>query len=513
MLDPIYAAIDLKSYYASLEAVERGLDPMTTHLVVADVSRTSKTICLAVSPALKAYGIPGRCRLFEVIEKVKEINAQRLAKAIRLRKAVRDAHGQWNFSGTSSNAEELEKDPSLALSYIIAPPQMAHYMECSTRIYSIYLKYIAPEDIHVYSIDEVFMDLSGYLLLYHMTAYQLVKTMIQDVYTTTGITAAAGIGTNLYLAKVAMDIVAKHVQADSDGVRIASLDEFTYRKLLWTHKPLTDFWRVGHGYARKLQEHGLFTMGDIARCSLGKPSDYYNEDLLYRLFGVNAELLIDHAWGWEPCTIQDIKAYQPDNHSIVSGQVLPEPYSYEKGRLIVREMTDLLVLDLVDKGLVTDQITLTIEYDVENLSDPTRRALYHGPINTDAYGRKVPKHAHGTENLPDYTHSTRQILRCMTDLYERIVNPHLTLRRITISANRVIPESQVASSAVEQLDLFTDYEVQSAEKKALEREDRIQRAVLEIQRRYGKNAILKGMNLEKGARTQERNQQVGGHKA
>lgn len=513
MSDSVYAAIDLKSYYASLETVERGLDPMTTHLVVADPSRTSKTICLAVSPALKAYGIPGRCRLFEVIERVKEINARRLSEAIRLHKAVKNAKGQWSFAGSSCDATELAANPSLALNYMVAPPQMAHYMECSAKIYSVYLKYIAPEDIHVYSIDEVLMDLTGYPDLYHMTPRQLVKTMIQDVYATTGITAAAGMGTNLYLAKIAMDIMAKHVNADSDGVRIASLDEITYRKLLWSHEPLTDFWRVGRGYARKLRDHGLFTMGDIARCSLGNASDYYNEDLLYRLFGVNAELLIDHAWGWEPCTIRDIKTFQPENNSVGSGQVLPEPYSYDKGRLIVREMTDLLSLDLVDKGLMTDQLTLTVGYDTENLTDPHRRALYHGPVTTDSYGRKIPKHAHGTGNLPEYTHSSRLLLQCMTDLYDRIANPHLTIRRVTVSANRVIPESQAAQSTARQLDLFTDNEAQSAQEKERDRERRMQQAILEIQRRYGKNAILKGMNLEAGARTQERNRQVGGHKA
>ena len=513
-----YIAIDLKSFYASVECTDRGLDPMTTHLVVADTSRTEKTICLAVSPSLKAHGIPGRPRLFEVVQKVREVNAGRLSDAIHQKKILRDSSGEYSFRGSSFSSEALAKDPALELSYITATPRMARYMDVSASIYSIYLKYIAPEDIHVYSIDEVFMDVTGYLDTYHMTARELAMTMIREVLYTTGITATAGIGTNLYLAKVAMDIVAKHVPPDKDGVRIAELDEYTYRQILWTHEPLTDFWRIGRGYARKLQENGMFTMGDVARCSIGRFNDFHNENLLYKLFGINAELLIDHAWGWEPCTIADIKAYRPQSNSVGSGQVLTQPYSFEKARLVVREMTDLLVLDLVDKGLVTDQIVLTVGYDISNLTDG-RFADYHGPVTTDHYGRKVPKHAHGTGNLDRYTSSTRLITDCMMALYDRIADRNLLVRRITISANHVIRESDMAAedNAFEQLNLFTDYveiEKQRAKEKAeLDREKRLQQAALTIRKKYGKNAILKGMNLQEGATARDRNQQIGGHKA
>lgn len=502
-----YAAIDLKSFYASVECMERGLDPMTTNLVVADESRTEKTICLAVSPALKSYGIPGRPRLFEVVQKVKEANAIRKQKA----------PGRV-FTGTSYNAAELNGNPSLSIGYIAAPPQMALYMECSTRIYQVYLKYIAPEDIHVYSIDEVFLDLTSYLGASGISAHDFVRRMIRDVYETTGITATAGIGTNLYLCKVAMDIVAKHIPADKDGVRIVKLDEVSYRKQLWSHTPLTDFWRVGKGYAKKLEEHGLFTMGDIARCSIGKPNEFYSEDLLYKLFGVNAELLIDHAWGWEPCTIEDIKAYKPSASSVGSGQVLHCPYTFEKARLIVMEMTDLLVLDLVSKNLITDQVVLTVGYDIENLSDPERCNKYFGPVTIDHYGRKVPKHAHGTENLDKKTSSTRLIMNAVMELYDRIVNPELLVRRVTLTANRVEEDIDTVEEPVyEQMDLFTDYAAEEkkreAEKAALEREKRMQQAVLSIKQKYGKNAILKGMNLQEGATTMDRNRQIGGHKA
>ncbi len=516
-----YIAIDLKSYYASLECVERGLDPLTTNLVVADASRTEKTICLAVSPALKSYGIPGRPRLFQVSEKVREINAQRLSKAITAKKAVRDTHGKWTFSGSSYNNTELARDPSLMLDYIIAVPHMAHYLECSAKIYGIYLKYIAPEDIHVYSIDEVFMDVTAYLDTYGQTPRQLAQTIIKDVLDTTGITAAAGIGTNLYLAKVAMDIVAKHVALDANGVRIAQLDETSYRRLLWTHEPITDFWRVGPGYAKKLYEHGLYTMGDIARCSIGKETDYYNEALLYKLFGINAELLIDHAWGYEPCTMAAIKAYKPENNSVGSGQVLKCPYDFNKTRLIVREMTELLVLDLVDKGLVTNQITLTVGYDTKNISSSGKTSgssSYQGEITTDRYGRQIPKHAHGSKNLKNYSSSTKQITTAMDELYTEIIDPRPLVRRISITANHVLTEGEASQKQTyTQMELFPAKDAPSQshtdELQSLEREKRMQKAILDIQKKFGKNAILKGMNLEDGAMTRERNNQIGGHRA
>ncbi len=506
MKNKTYIALDLKSFYASVECVERGLDPLTTNLVVADESRTEKTICLAVSPSLKAYGISGRARLFEVVQRVKEVNA------VRQRKAP----GR-TFSGASVSDIELKSSPELSVDYITAPPRMAHYIEYSTRIYNVYLKYIAPEDIHVYSIDEVFIDATHYLNTYKLSARELAAKMILDVLETTGITAAAGIGTNLYLAKVAMDIRAKHIPADQNGAKIAELDEMSYRRFLWSHRPLTDFWRVGKGYAKRLEEQGLLTMGDIARCSLGKPTDHYNEDLLYKVFGVNAELLIDHAWGWEPCTIADIKAYKPKSNSIGSGQVLQNPYTFEKAKLIAREMTDLLVLDLVDKCLVTDQIVLTVGYDRENLTDPKIKKLYKGAITTDAYGRSVPKSVHGTTNLGRQTSSTKLILDAVTDLFDRIVDKNLLIRRINISVNRVIDESAVQQTEkFEQLDFFTDYEAlqdKKAEEEAeFAREKKIQKTVLDIKKKHGKNAILKGMNLEEGATTTDRNKQIGGHK-
>lgn len=505
--DHIYIAIDLKSFYASVECIERQLNPLTTNLVVADAARTEKTICLAVSPSLKAYGIPGRARLFEVVQKVREVNGERRRKA-----------PNGTVTGESCDDTELKANPGYQVSYLTAPPRMALYVEYSTRIYQLYLKYIAPEDIHVYSIDEVFLDVTAYLDTYHLDAYGLAKKLILEVLRVTGITATAGIGTNLYLCKVAMDIGAKHVEADQDGVRIAQLDEMTYRRMLWSHRPLTDFWRIGKGYAKKLEAHGLFTMGDVARCSLGKPKEYYNEELLYRLFGINAELLIDHAWGWEPCTIADVKAYKPASSSIGSGQVLQCPYSYEKARLIVREMTDLLVLDLVDKGLVTDQMVLTVGYDIENLTDPKISRNYKGEVTIDSYGRRIPKHAHGTVNLGRFTSSTRLILDAVLDLYEQIMDKNLLIRRVTISANHVTEEHlAVQKEAYEQLDLFTDYEAvckqREEEKKALEREKKMQQALLDIKKKYGKNAVLKGMNLEEGAMTVERNRQIGGHKA
>lgn len=502
-----YIAIDLKSFYASVECVERQLNPLTTNLVVADPGRTEKTICLAVSPSLKAYGIPGRARLFEVVERVREVNIERKRRAPRR-----------TFNGSSNQAPELMEHPEMEAVYITAPPRMALYMKYSTSIYSIYMRYIAPEDIHVYSIDEVFLDVTDYLHACQMTARELAAKMIRDILAETGITATAGIGTNLYLCKVAMDIGAKHVAADENGARIAELDEMSYRRQLWNHRPLTDFWRVGHGYQKKLEAEGLFTMGDIARCSLGSDNDYYNEELLYRLFGVNAELLIDHAWGWEPVTMDLIKAYRPETNSISSGQVLQCPYDFEKGKLIVREMTDLLVLDLVEKKLVTDQMTLTIGYDIENLTDPKIRSAYKGEVTTDQYGRKVPKHAHGTANLPRQTSSTRIITDAIMELYDRIVNPVLLMRRVTVAANRLVSETEVRDAeAFVQLDLFADYQALEKEKEAedrqLAKERKLQEAMLEIKGRYGKNAVLKGMNLQEGAMTIERNRQIGGHKA
>lgn len=502
-----YIAVDLKSFYASVECIERNLNPLTANLVVADSSRTEKTICLAVSPSLKSYGISGRARLFEVVQKIKEVNMIRRQKA-----------PQQVFSGVSSDDTVLKEHPELAVSYITAPPQMALYMQYSTRIYNIYLKYVAPEDIHVYSIDEVFMDVTDYLNTSKLTAFEFAQRIIEDVLENTGITATAGIGSNLYLCKIAMDIVAKHIPPDRNGVRIAELDEMKYRQLLWSHRPLTDFWRVGRGYAKKLEENGLFTMGDIARCSLGGSGDYYNEDFLYKLFGINAQLLIDHAWGWEPCTISNIKSYRPSSSSLGSGQVLQSPYDFDKARLIVREMTDLLVLDLVDKGLVTDQLVLTVGYDIENLSNPEIHRLYKGPVTADRYGRKVPKHAHGTTNLENPTSSTRLIMDAVTNLYDRIVDRNLLVRRVNLSANNVTDEHTVScEESYRQLDLFTDYEQllqkQEEEKKQLDREKNLQKAVLDIKKKYGKNAVLKGMNLQEGAMTVKRNSQVGGHKA
>ncbi len=493
-MEKSYVAIDLKSFYASVECVERGLDPLGVNLVVADSSRTEKTICLAVSPALKAFGIPGRARLFEVIEKIRQVNALRQEKAPGRK-----------FREKSYVAEELEKDPSLELDFLIAPPQMAHYMEVSTAIYGIYLQFVSPEDIHVYSVDEVFIDATRYLKTYGTSPREFAAMLIHQVLEKTGITATAGIGTNLYLAKVAMDIVAKHITPDRNGVRIAELDERSYRLELWNHRPLTDFWRVGRGISRRLEKAGLYTMGDIARCSLGKPGEWYNEDLLYRLFGVNAELLIDHAWGWEPTTITAIKAYKPESNSLSSGQVLSCPYDFGKGRLIVREMTDLLVLDLVEKGLVTDQMVLTVGYD-------TSGAEQCKELVKDGYGRKVPKAAHGSVNLGGFTASTKTILKAVTGLYERIVDPKLPVRRLYVVANHVQPEAEAAQE-FEQLDLFSAPEFDAKKQAAQEKERRQQQAVLEIRKKFGKNAILKGMNFEEGATTRQRNGQVGGHKA
>lgn len=491
----IYVSIDLKSFYASVECRERGLDPLTTNLVVADSSRTEKTICLAVSPALKKYGIPGRARLFEVVQKVKEINADR----------KRRAPGHI-FTGKSINELELNKNSSLQLDYIAAPPRMAYYMQYSTQIYNVYLKYFAPEDIYVYSIDEVFCDVTHYLKTYNMTARKLVTKVIQDVYETTGITATAGIGTNMYLCKIAMDIVAKHVKPDKNGVRIAGLDEMSYRKLLWNHRPITDFWRVGKGYANKLEQHRIYTMGDVAKTSI------YNEELLYKLFGVNAELLIDHSWGWECVTIDSIKAYKPTTNSICSGQVLHCPYNYENTRLIVKEMTELLSLDLVKKNLVTNQIVLEIGYDIDNLTDPEIKGKYNGEVTTDRYGRKVPKHAHGTINIDHKTSSTKIIMEATLNLYERIINKDLLVRRLNITANNVTNIADEKEKSYEQIDLFTNYEEVNKNRKKEADELRIQKAMIDIKQKYGKNAIVKGMNLQKEGTTIERNGQIGGHR-
>ena len=499
MGEKFYIAIDLKSFYASVECIQRRLDPMNTNLVVADPTRTDKTICLAVTPALKAFGIPGRARLFEVVQKVAEVNAKRRAKAPK-----------QTFSGNSWDATMLRKDPSLSLDYIVAPPQMALYMRTSAIIYDIYLRYVAPEDIHVYSIDEVFIDATPYLHTYSLAPEAFARKLIREVYLQCGITATAGIGTNLYLAKVALDILAKHAPADEYGARIAFLDEPGYRKKLWDHQPLTDFWRVGHGTVQRLQKAGIHTMGDIARCSIGKPTDFHNEDLLYRIFGIGAELLIDHAWGWEPCTIAQVKAYRPSTNSLSSGQVLQYPYSWDKARIVVREMTDLLALDLVEKGLVTDQLVLTLGYDIENLTNPTIAKTYQGEVTTDFYGRKVPKHAHGTGNLPRHTASSRELLKCITELYDRIVDRGLLIRRLTIAANHVLQETAASGNMEhQQLDMFAE----PVDEEALEREKRRQQAVIAIRRKYGKNAILKGMNFEEGATAMERNAQIGGHKA
>lgn len=541
-----YISIDLKSFYASVECIERELDPLNTNLVVADASRTQKTICLAVSPSLKAYGIPGRARLFEVEQKVKEANARRQTRAP---KNILD--------GKSVFASELNENPNLAIDYIAAKPRMALYMSKSTQIYDVYLRYIAPEDIYAYSVDEVFIDASGYLKTYGLNAHDFARLLVREVFKETGITATAGIGPNLYLCKIAMDIGAKHTEADADGVRIAELDEFSYRRLLWDHRPITDFWRVGRGYAKKLAKKSIFTMGDIARCSLGTSSDYYNEDLLYKMFGVNAELLIDHAWGYEPCTLAEVKSYRPQRKSLVSGQVLQNAYTYEKTRIVVREMMELLALDLVDKGLLTNQIVLTVGYDIENLSDPERRKAYKGEITVDGYGREIPKHAHGTGNLPFSTASTKLTTDCVLEVFDRVVDESLLTRRISITANNLVleseykRESEVASAEPEQISMFdmlaggddsqapervsskeaTAYSEQDKpnstmvaesisgsaasdkSEDALEKEKQVQEAMLKIKKRFGKNAILKGTNLQEGATAKERNAQIGGHKA
>lgn len=506
-------AIDLKSFYASAECMSRGLDPTNTNLVVADTSRTEKTICLAVSPSLKAYGVPGRARLFEVIQRVQEVNAMRLTKSRRR-----------SFSGKSCNAAELATDLSLAVDFIAATPRLAYYIELSSKIYDIYLKYVAPEDIHVYSIDEVFIEATDYLKLYGISGRQLAMRMMADVFKATGITATAGIGTNLYLAKIAMDIYAKHVPADENGMRIAELDEMSYRQLLWSHSPITDFWRVGRGYASKLAKVGIYTMGDVARCSVGKPNDFHNEDLLYKLFGINAELLIDHAWGYEPCTMAEIKSYRPESSSVSSGQVLQCPYDFEKGHLVLCEMAEELALGLFEKKMVAEKLVLTVGYDTVNVDS----SCFSGQTTIDRYGRRIPKHAHGTVNLPHATSSMQEITAAFSSLYREIVNPALTLRRLTVCADHVSPEANFSeggcltsfnSEKEEQLDLFTLLASSDERTASVNRENdrrnekQIQQALLDIKHKFGKNAIVKGRDLEEGATTMQRNAQIGGHKA
>ena len=492
----IYAAIDLKSFYASVECVERGWNALTTHLVVADASRTEKTICLAVSPALKAHGVAGRPRLFEVVQQVEAVN-----------RARRTACGR-PLRGEARDADTLAAHPCMALGYHVVPPRMALYVDYSTRVYRVYLKYVAPEDVHVYSIDEVFIDLTPYLSVYKIPARELVARMLRDVAQTTGVTATAGLGTNLYLAKVAMDIMAKHARPNADGVRMAELDEMSYREQLWAHRPITDFWRVGAGYAAKLAEHGMYTMGDVARRSLGA------EGTLYELFGVNAELLIDHAWGWEPCTMADIKAYRPSVNSLSSGQVLEEPYTADMARLVAREMADQLALELVEKGLVAEQVTLHVGYDVANLARPD--LVYSGPVKVDRYGRRVPKSAHGSRRLPRFSSSSRLITQAICSIFDDEVDTALLVRRLTLGACHVVPEGSV-DEPPEQLELFTDAaeQVRAGRRMSdeLAREHRMQQTLVDIKKRFGKNAILKGMNLSDGATMTKRNRRIGGHSA
>lgn len=506
-----YVAIDLKSFYASVECVERGLDPLNTNLVVADPTRTEKTICLAVSPSLKRHKIGGRARLFEVVQRVKEVNAERRMK---LKGGV--------FEGESCFASELDADPRLALGYITAPPRMSLYMRYSTEIVSVYLKYIAPEDMHVYSIDEVFMDVTSYLKTYNMSAHDLAMKMVREVLEKTGITATAGIGTNMYLCKIAMDVVAKKMPADKDGVRVAELDEESYRRLLWGHRPITDFWRVGKGIAARLAKYGMFTMGDICMCSEGKLGGYYSEDLLYRLFGVNAELLIDHAWGFENAGMKEIKSYRSSTHSIQTGQVLKEPYTKEKAALVMKEMAETLSMDLVRKRVCTKQLVMYIGYDNNALSDPVVAKAYKGPMEYDPYGRPIPKGAHGSINLEDYTSLSMDFIPAASKLFEQLVDERLTVRRMVLASGNLLTEKEAKEKAggakeYRQLDLFTDFltEDQKQEEKnqKKERQLNLQKALLTIQDKYGKNAVLKGMDLEEGATTMERNGQIGGHKA
>ncbi len=452
----VYAAIDLKSFYASVECMDRKLDPLEARLVVADPTRTDKTICLAVTPALKAYGISGRARVFEVNHRL----------------------------------EEIKKETGKEIDYIMAVPRMARYVEVSTQIFEIYMRYISPDDIHVYSIDECFMDITQYMKLYKKTAEELVRDMIRDVLAETGITATAGIGTNLYLCKIAMDIVAKRAKPDENGVRMAFLDEKTYREILWGHKPITDFWRIGRGIATRLATMGIYTMGDLARASIN------GSDQLYKMMGIDAEILIDHAWGYEPCGIEDIKKYEPETTSLTSGQVLMEPYDNEKARLIVKEMTESLVLEMVEKCVVTDSFTLTVGYDRINVD----KGGFTGEINMDYYGRKVPKSAHGSFRLTAPTSSTRKVMAGMVRLFDEITDKKLMIRRITLVANNLGKENYG------QLSLFSNRE-------ADEKERKMQEAEIYLKHKFGKNAVLKGMNLSEGGTAIMRNNQIGGHKA
>ena len=495
-MDKCYVCIDLKSFYASVECKERGLNPLTTNLVVADSERTEKTICLAVSPSLKSYGISGRARLFDVVQTVKEVNKERKKQTL-----------DNTLKGKSYDNTELKKYPNLEVDYIIAPPRMKYYMKYSTEIYKTYLKYVSEEDIYPYSIDEVFCDITGYLKTYKMTSNEFVRKMIMEVYNTTGITATAGIGTNMFLCKVAMDIEAKHIEPDEYGVRIAELDEIGFRKKLWNHKPLTDFWRIGKGYSKKLEEIGLYTMGDIARCSIE------NEEILYKLFGINAELLIDHSWGWECTTIKSVKSYKAENKSISSGQVLHCPYTFEKAKLVLKEMVEILVLEMIEKQYVTDQLVLDVIYDVENL---TKENKYDGEIKKDRYGRNIPKPAHGTFRLNEKTSSTKLIKDGFLKLYSEITNKKLLIRKINICVGNLSMENGEKQNKDEQMDLFTDYEQNEKEKikneKNLKKEKDLQNTIINIKNKYGKNAILKGMDFEEGATSRERNKQIGGHK-
>ena len=541
MSERTYVAIDLKSFYASSECVEHGFPPLSTHLVVADQSRTDKTICLAVSPSLKEYGLPGRARLFEVKAKLKEVNAARRAVA-----------PGGVLTGKSYDAKALADNPNLAADVFIAKPRMSHYLAMSAKIYGIYLKYVSADDIHVYSVDEVFMDVTGYLRAYGKGVEEMTRDIIHDIHAQTGITATAGIGTNMYLAKVAMDIVAKHIQAGEDGIRIARLDEMSYRKLLWGHRPITDFWRVGRGYAKKLEAQGLLTMGDIARCSMGRADEYYNEDLLYRMFGMNAELLIDHAWGWEPCTIADIKAYKPAGHSMSSGQVLTGAVGFDSARLIVREMADTLSLDLVAKGMRAGRVGMMIGYDTASL-DPKRlgkdapaelktiaeraAATYDGPVSLDRYGRRVPKPATGSIGLGDHTSSTTRICDAVDELFCGIVDHRLLIRRLNVVASDLQTVEQLADRDAAanyiQPDLFSDMQEASnggnckgsddSGMQSFHAEDahginevseqHVQQTILNIKRKFGKNAVIKGMDMFADATGQQRNQQIGGHAA
>ena len=504
-----FNAIDLKSFYASVEAAERGYDPLDVNLVVADESRTDKTICLAVSPALKAHGIPGRPRLFEAKQQIERVNRERKMKA----------PGR-QFAGKSIFASELAADPSLELDFVVAPPRMQYYMEDSQSIVDIYLRYVSIDDLLVYSIDEVFIDATPYLSTYHMTAHEFAMMLIRQVLKETRITATAGIGTNMYLAKIAMDIVAKKMPADKDGVRIAELDEMSYREKLWCHKPLTSFWRIGPGIARKLERNGMYTMGDVARCSEGKPNSFFNAALLYKLFGVNAELLIDHAWGWEPTEIADCKAYVPESKSLSSGQVLMRPYSFDEGKIVVQEMADQLAVDLVRKGLMTDQVVLDVGYDTSNLSDPKIAAQYKGAIKTDRYGRQVPQRVHGSKNLGRYMSSSRRIIEAVSEIYDSVVDRNLTVRRFNVVVARLLTVSEAKEleddAPPEQMSLFRNYEAEEAARKKedaeLDKERRMQEALISIRDRFGKNAVVKGLNMQEGATAMERNGLVGGHK-